>query len=357
MQQRRARAKLPRLLRAPGATVLIVTAIAACAVPSADELVTLVPMDTLVTTASELIGGVYDLALSPDGDLYVADYSYKHVLVVGPDGLVRRTIGRQGSGPGEFEMPYVVRAGADSVWVLDAAGNRVQVFDRAGGLARSYRLDVPGLGGGRDFRDDGSLAATIDGLDTAMILVFDAAGTRVGKFGEPIVPQVALYDFAALKSEIRDGRVPDAFRNRATLAWAPDHSLYLAFLAEPQVRRYDAAGRLLWTRTLDQPAMRSARETFIRKNIEEQNPSRVHSLQYVTDAAVVGGDLWLLLNTADENDGLLLVLRADDGAVRRRVIFPGLPNTGFFVVDQSRRRLYMAPPSDASILVFKLPSL
>jgi hypothetical protein len=314
-------------------------------------------MDTLLTTASELIGGVYDLALSPDGDLYVADYGYKHVLVVGPDGAVRRTIGSQGSGPGEFEMPYVVRADADSVRVLDAAANRVQIFDSAGVLVRSYRLDAPSLGAGRAFRSDGSLAATIDGLDNAMILLLDAAGARVGTFGEPIVPAVTFHDFAALKAEIRDGRVPDAYRNQATLAWSPDHSLYLAFLAEPQVRRYDAAGSLLWTRTLDEPVLRSAQETFVRKNIEEQNPSRIYSLQYVTDAAVVGGDLWLLLNTADEDDGLLLVLRSDDGAVRRRVVFPGLPNTGFFAVDQSRRRLYMAPRGEASVLILELPNL
>jgi hypothetical protein len=352
---------LPRLLRSAGTAVLVITTTSGCAdvrrAPSPDESVALVVMDTLVTTASELIGGVYDLAVSPNGDVYVVDYGYKHVLVVDPDGTVRRTIGKQGSGPGEFEMPYVVHVGGDSIRVLDIQSNRVQVFDRVGGLVRSYRLDAPGLGGGRDFRDDGSLAATIDGFDNAMILVLDAAGTRVDQFGEPIVPPVTFYDFTALKSEIRDGRVPDAFRNRATLVWATDQSLYLAFLAETQVRRYDASGSLLWTRTLDEAVLRSARAVFVRKNIEEQNPSRIHSLQYVIDAAVVGDDLWLLLNTADEDNGLLLVLSADDAAVRRRLTFPGLPNTGYFAVDQSRRRLYMAPRGEASVLIFELPSL
>ncbi len=71
---------------------------------------------------------------------------------------------------------------------------------------------------------------------------------------------------------------------------------------------------------------------------------------------MVGDDLWLLLNTADEEDGLLLVLRASDGSVRRRVTFPDLPNTGYFAVDSERRRLYMAPRGEASVLVFELPS-
>jgi hypothetical protein len=113
---------------------------------------------------------------------------------------------------------------------------------------------------------------------------------------------------------------------------------------------------LHWSRTLDEAVLRSALATFIRKNIEEQDPSRIHPLQYVTDAAVVGSDLWVLLNTGDEDDGLLLVLRSDDGAVLRRIIFPGLPKTGLFAVDESRRRLYMAPAGEASVLMFDLPA-
>jgi len=340
------------------ATLLTVAALFGCGgdrpTPSADEPVALVPSDTLISAASELLGGVYDLAVAPNGDVYVADYGYKHVLAVSPDGAVRRTIGREGSGPGEFERPYVIRPGADSLWTFDAANNVVQVFDAAGALARSYRLEAPGLGAGRDFRDDGWHAATIGGFDNAMIAVFDGTGERMAEFGEPIVAPTNFYDFAAMKATIRDGRVPDAFRNRALLAWAPDHSLYVAFLAEPQVRRYDSRDSLVWTRTLDEPVLRSIFQTFVRKNVEEQNPSRIYALQYVSDLAVVGGDLWLLLDTRDEPDGLLLVLDAADGTVLRRITFPGLPNTGHIAADESRGRLYMAPQGDASVLVFDL---
>jgi hypothetical protein len=316
--------------------------------------VVLVPVDTLVETASELVGGVYDLAVAPDGEVHIADYGFKHVLVVGPDGSVRRTIGREGQGPGEFEMPYVVSASADSLWVVDATSNRVQVFDRPGNLGRSYLLDAPSLGSGRAFRGDGALGATIDGFEGAMVLVLASDGTRIRMFGEPIVPNVSFYDFSALKAEIRDSRVPDAFRNRAMLAWAPDHSAYLAFLAEPEVRRYDAVGELLWASPLNEPVLRKVRETFVRENIEEQNPSRVHSLQYVSDLAVVDGNLWLLLNTASERDGLLLVLDADNASVLHRLSFSAMPNTGQFAVDESRGLLYLAARGEASVVVFDL---
>jgi hypothetical protein len=252
-------------------------------------------------------------------------------------------------------MPYVVGPGPDSIRVFDAGTNLVQLFDRAGALLRSYRLDAPGIGGGRAFRADGWLAATIGGFDSALVMVLDAAGNRVADIGEPIVPPTRFYDFGAIKAEIRDGRVPDAFRNEAIVAWGGGGSLYLAFRAEPEVRRYGAGGRLLWRTTLDEPVLRAARERFIRRNIEEPNPARLYSLQYVADLEAVGGDLWLLLNTRDETDGLLLVLDGDDGRIRRRVTFPGLPETGPFAVDRERDRLYMAPRDAASILVFDLP--
>lgn len=132
----------------------------------------------------------------------------------------------------------------------------------------------------------------------------------------------------------------------------------LALLVLPLVACTDSASRNSRALVCDSAGIRIVENTTPRGVcIEEQNPSHIHSLQYVTDAAVVGDDLWLLLNTTDEDSGLLLVLSADDAAVRRRLTFPGLPNTGYFAVDQSRRRLYMAPRGEASVLIFELPSL
>ena len=291
----------------------------------------------------------------PGGDLHVADSRFKHVLVVAPDGAVRRTIGKAGEGPGEFVMPTVVQAESDSVRVFDSRTSLVQVFDRDGRFRRGVRIEIPGLGSRPDFREDGSVAASTSGGDGSMIVTADAAGNRTGIFGDPIVPPTSFFDFTAIKAEIRDGRVPNAFRNSAQVVAAADGSLYLVFQSEPQVRRYDDEGTLLWTMTLHEPALTSARERFFQKNREEQNPSAIHSLQYVTDAEVVNGDLWLLLNTQDQTDGLLLVLNAADGTVRRRITFAGLPNTGPFAVDAERQRMYMAPRDDASIVVYALP--
>jgi hypothetical protein len=81
---------------------------------------------TFITTESELIGAATDMTVAPDGRLYIADYTLKHVLSVAPDGTDPVIIGRDGSGPGEFSMPVTLSATTDTVRVFDMAHGSVQ---------------------------------------------------------------------------------------------------------------------------------------------------------------------------------------------------------------------------------------
>jgi hypothetical protein len=77
------------------------------------------------------VGMVRDLALHPDGSLYVADLDPVTVHVFAPDGHALATIGRLGSGPGEFADAFLALQG-DTVVVQDRRASRVTRFDRAG---------------------------------------------------------------------------------------------------------------------------------------------------------------------------------------------------------------------------------
>lgn len=73
-----------------------------------------------------------------DGNLFVLDQGHKSVLVFGPDGSLIQTIGREGEGPGEFRRPWQVGLIGDTLWVIDAVGDRVSLFHKRGGHVADF---------------------------------------------------------------------------------------------------------------------------------------------------------------------------------------------------------------------------
>lgn len=355
----------PPCTRAPRVAITLALAVVALAgagcgtdaerVPGGAGVDTLVVADTVVATSSELIGGVSDLHVAPDGRVVVADWAYKRVLSVRPDGSDARTIGREGSGPGEFTSPMSVAVTEDTLWAFDARQSRIQAFDRAGNFLRAYDVAAPQLGGGRALNRAGQLAAAVGGLDSALVAVIDAAGGALRSFGLPVAPFTRMWDFGSIKGRIRDGVVPDEFRNSALPVWLDDGSVVVAFHAEPELRRYGPDGTLRWSRRLEDPVMEATRAAFFRANVEEPNPARLHPLRYIADAAAVGDEVWVLLNTAGEDDGRILAFDAESGKPARRFVLAGLPGAGAVAVDGARERLYVAIGDEAMVVALDLP--
>lgn len=322
----------------------------------ADGVVTvdLVARDTVVSTASALIGGAADLAIGPSGRLYLSDYQYNWILSIRPDGTDPQTYGRVGSGPGEFRTPWSLAASADSLWVYDLDNGRVQAFDISGSYATHYLAEISPLGGGRALNSRGELAAGTGGRDSALVVVLRGAASERTRLGEPVAPPAAFFDFTSIREQILRGEIPDQYRNDVTPVWGEDGSIFVAFHSEPEVRRYGPEGELIWTRAIADPVLTSARAAFIRKNRENTNPSVLFPLRYFVDGQVVDGDLWLLLNSEDAPDGVILILNGDDGSLKRRLVLSGLSSVGHFAVDQDRGRLYLTVPDEAMVLAFRL---
>lgn len=80
-----------------------------------------------------------------DGRIAVANAGTQQVKLFGPRGEHLASLGRRGSGPGEFQVPFWVGTHADSLLVWDAALERLTVFDSRGTLARSTQF--PSIGG------------------------------------------------------------------------------------------------------------------------------------------------------------------------------------------------------------------
>ncbi len=105
--------------------------------------------------------GPRDAVVMPDGTVWVTDTGHDRIEVFTLAGEFVRTIGRSGSGPGEFDEPVGLAMDADgNVYVADMYNRRVQVLGPDG----SYRAEFPVEGwGGQDVTDKPYLRVLSDG--------------------------------------------------------------------------------------------------------------------------------------------------------------------------------------------------
>lgn len=77
--------------------------------------------------------GPTDVAVGPDGDLFVTDgYGNARVHRFAPDGTLRDSWGAPGPGSGEFRVPHAVEWATGRLWVVDRENSRVQTFSPDG---------------------------------------------------------------------------------------------------------------------------------------------------------------------------------------------------------------------------------
>jgi predicted membrane-bound mannosyltransferase/DNA-binding beta-propeller fold protein YncE len=105
--------------------------------------------------------GPRDAVVAGDGTLWVTDTGHDRIQVYTLTGEFVRTIGRSGSGPGEFDEPVGLALGPDgTIYVADMYNRRVQVLGPDG----SYLREFPVEGwGGQDVTDKPYLRVLADG--------------------------------------------------------------------------------------------------------------------------------------------------------------------------------------------------
>jgi sugar lactone lactonase YvrE len=177
-----------------------------------------------------------DLAVGPDGRVYVVESGANRVTVFEPDGTISKSWGRQGTGDGEFQEPWgIAVAPSGEVYVADTWNHRVEKFDRDGNFLKKWGgladtkgavNDRPGqFWGPRDVAigPDGLLYVTDTG--NKRIQVFDSEGRFVRAFGG-------------------EGAEPGKFREPVGLAFDGDR-LLVADTWNRRVQVLDANGQPL----------------------------------------------------------------------------------------------------------------
>ncbi len=98
------------------------------------------------------------------GDIVVADRGASELRSYEAAGTFQWSVGRFGEGPGEFEsLDFVGTTIGDSLVTYDAGLMRAQLFDPAGGLARTFRVAITGDGAGAETTVADKAVAVVDG--------------------------------------------------------------------------------------------------------------------------------------------------------------------------------------------------
>lgn len=302
-------------------------------------------LDTLATTASELLAAPADLHRLADGRLLVSDEMAHVIQVFARDGSHLATLGGEGQGPGEFNRPGSLGSRGDTLLVVDALNGRVQLLSAAGDPLTSLPLHA---GPPPVLTPQGRLVHPTFGIDSVLVVVRELGGEEIARLGSPPAPVSRMIRLSELKDEIEAGGVPDLFRNTVLPVGDGDGAVWLYTPALARVERHPVDGGPGHSVTLDDPGFPGERERFMERNREAQ-ANQLLPLELIRSARVVEDRLWVLLGTGSDGPARIAVLSPEMEEVMR-LEFQGVRGVGDFLADPVTGEVFFTVPERAELV-------
>lgn len=169
------------------------------------------------------------IAVDPDGNVFVADYSTGYIKKYDPSFKWLLTFSGYGSEKGQTMKSEFIDIRDGHVYVPEAGNHRVSVFDLSGRFV--FDFGSPGAEPGQmqvpesaKFNSEGKLH--VADLMNNRIQVFDAKGTLLTTFGKA-------------------GAAPGELRSPAGIAFDKDDNIYVTEIGNDRVQVFDKTGKHL----------------------------------------------------------------------------------------------------------------
>lgn len=315
-------------------------------------MISLGPVDTLVTTASAVVGQASDLFVTRSGLLLVTDRTNSVIHRIHPDSGYVGSIGREGEGPGEFRLIRGLAQTSDTIWVIDEGNRRIQGLHLDGTAVASRPYHRVPLNYPVTFATDELLLQPNLGYDTTLLSVHDRDGAIVSRMGTPNGLPVLPVSFSAIHEKAVEGELAPIFANMVSPAFEPrDSTIWVGQKATGWVHRYTLGGEAVDSVFLDEAEFSRVREEWVAANSESENALLLNLLH---QARAVDGALWILLGSPEGGPPRIRIV-TESGEKGARLEVPGAVRATLFAVDEERGRLYLSTPDDAQILAVEVP--
>jgi len=196
----------------------------------------------------------FDASMDKDGNIYVMDSGNHRIQVFDPAGNYLKTIGREGKGPGEFQVLFSMDINDDgNLYIYDSGKRSMERFDREGKFIKSTRLQS-NYSYIRITGPDIFCAPLIDVLYPDLMIWRQAFPGREGSRDLKCLSSVSIMDDT--KKEFCTGLPEEGIThgsqiNANVFETDKHHNLFVAFKHQNKIEKYTPDGHLLFT--IDRP--------------------------------------------------------------------------------------------------------
>jgi predicted membrane-bound mannosyltransferase/sugar lactone lactonase YvrE len=184
-----------------------------------------------------------DMALAPDGSLYIADTSNNRIQHLTKDGSVLKVWGAfadisKGAAPGgTFFEPWSIAVGVDgSVYIADTWNHRIQRFTAEGEFINMWgyfgQAETPfAIWGPRDIAIDGNGNLFVTDTGNHRIVIYDPDGNYINQFGSKGLESGNFYEPVGIAVD-NDGLVyiADTWNQRIQVMQADSNGNYIPLI-------------------------------------------------------------------------------------------------------------------------------